>query len=211
MSSDLNAAIAALERSLSETERKANALRSAINTLCEEAGKPPKYPDIGETGEHLSVSTQIQSDTFYGKKQSTAIRMYLEIRKSQGVGPATPREVFEALRTGGYQFETKNEITALIGLRALLRKNTVTFHKLPNGTYGLATWYPDAKAGRPSDDDDENEEAAPTRRSGAASELRKARVPGKRGRPRKTPERKEVPDAANRPDVRSPVKDTEAA
>ena len=125
--SDFNSAIAALERSLSEIERKANALRSAINTLCEEAGKPPKYPERGETGEHTSVSTQIQSDTFYGKKQSTAIRMYLDIRKSQGVGPATPREIFEALRAGGYQFETKNETTALIGLRALLRKNTVTF------------------------------------------------------------------------------------
>ena len=71
--------------------------------------------------------------------------MYLEMRKAQGLGPATPREIFESLKDGGYQFETKDETNAMIGLRALLRKNTVTFHKLPSGTYGMASWYPDAK------------------------------------------------------------------
>jgi len=208
MAGDFNAAIAALERSLGEIERKANALRSAINTLCEEAGQPAKYPNIGESGEHVSVSTQIQPDTFYGKKQSTAIRMYLDIRKSQGVGPATPREVFEALKTGGYQFETKSEITALIGLRALLRKNTVTFHRLPNGSYGLASWYPDA---RTRSADSEDEEAAPAKRHGAASDLRKSRGPRKRGRPPKHPKGKDEPHVDHEPDLRGPVKATNTA
>jgi hypothetical protein len=88
---------------------------------------------------------QIGPDTFYGKKQSTAVRQYLEMRKAGGKGPATPREIFDALKKGGLQFETKNDEVALVGLRALLRKNTVTFHKLPNGSYGLLSWYPDAK------------------------------------------------------------------
>jgi hypothetical protein len=216
MSNDLGTAIAALERSLAEVERKANTLRSAINTLCEEAGIPPKYPNVGQSAEHAAVNTQIQPDTFYGKKQSTAIRMYLEMRKAQGLGPATPRDIFEALKTGGYQFETRNEINALVGMRALLRKNTVTFHKLPNGSYGLLTWYPDAKAGRPSDDDDEeeaapNKEATTNRKSAAASELRKAREPGKRGRPPKAPERKEKPDVDHRPDLTGPVTGTKVA
>jgi hypothetical protein len=207
MPNDLGTAIAALERSLADTERKANALRSAINTLCEEAGLPPKYPNVGRSAEQAAVNTQIQPDTFYGKKQSTSIRMYLEIRKAQGLGPATPREIFEALKTGGYQFETRNETNALVGMRALLRKNNVTFHRLPNGTYGLLSWYPDARAGKPSDDDDDdatsNKEA--TTKSAAASELRKTRQPGKRGRPPKTPERKEKPDVDHRPDVTGPV------
>jgi hypothetical protein len=210
MSQDLGTAFAVLERSLAETERKANALRSAINTLCEEAGIPLKYPNVGRSAEHDAVNTQIQPDTFYGKKQSTAIRMFLEMRKAQGLGPATPREIFEALRAGGYQFETKNEINALVGLRALLRKNNVTFHRLPNGAYGLLSWYPDAKAGKPSDDDDDdattpNKEATTSRKPVAASELRKAREPGKRGRPPKTPERKDKPDVDHRPDVTGPV------
>lgn len=211
MSNDYATAIAALERSLKQVERKANDIRSAINTLCEEAGLEPKYPNLGRSAEQDAVDTKIQPDTFYGKKQSTAMRMYLDMRRAQGIGPATPREIFEALKTGGYQFETKNETTALIGMRALLRKNTTTFHKLPNGSYGLLTWYPDAKAGKSDDSDDEDYEAAATNKPTAASELRKARGPGKRGRPRKTPERKQVPDVANWPDLRGSVKDPEAA
>ncbi len=156
MAEELAPAIAALERLLAASEKKSVSLRAAINTLCEEAGQPPRYPDAAASGDATAGFSQIQSDTFYGKRQSTAIRVYLEMRKAQGQGPATPREIFEALKAGGYQFETKDETVALIGLRALLRKNSVTFHKLPNGSYGLLTWYPDAKAGKA----DEKEEKA---------------------------------------------------
>jgi len=75
----------------------------------------------------------------------TAVREYLDMRKLQNLGPTTPREIYTAITSGGFQFETKDEHTALVGLRALLRKRTAFFHKLPNGTYGLTSWYPDAK------------------------------------------------------------------
>jgi hypothetical protein len=207
MSNDLGTAISALERSLAEVERKANGLRSAINTLCEEAGIAPKYPDAGRSAEQAAVATQIKPDTFYGKKQSTAMRMYLDMRKAQSLGPATPREIFEALKAGGYQFETRNETTALIGMRALLRKNTVTFHKLPNGSYGLLSWYPDAKASKSPDGDDDGDdgESASERQTAAgkkpaAAELRKTRGPSQRGTYQKSPERKESPDVVHQPD-----------
>jgi hypothetical protein len=148
MSDELQPAIAALERKLAALEQQANGIRSAINVLCETGGMPPRYPDGGGGGGRPSVDgalAQIGPDTFYGKKQSTAIRQYLEMRKAAGKGPATPREIFDALKKGGMQFETKSDDVALVGLRALLRKNTVTFHKLPNGSYGLLSWYPDAK------------------------------------------------------------------
>ena len=71
----------------------------------------------------------------------------------QGNGPATPQEIIEALKAGGYKFEAKSDEIALIGLRALLRKATSVFHKLP-GTraYGLMAWYPGAKPGNDSDE-----------------------------------------------------------
>jgi hypothetical protein len=41
-----------------------------------------------------------------------------------------------------------------VGLRAVLRKATTVFHKLPGtGMYGLTSWYPDARAARATDDD----------------------------------------------------------
>ena len=45
MANELGPAIAALEKRLDETNRKANSLRQAINALYEEAGMSPKYAD----------------------------------------------------------------------------------------------------------------------------------------------------------------------
>ena len=152
MASELLPAIEALEKKLSALEMQANGIRSAINVLCETGGLTERYPNVGapsHQAREVSLS-RIGSDTFYGKKQSTAIRQYLELRKAAGGhGPATPREIFDALKAGGMQFEAKSDEVALVGLRALLRKNTATFHKLPNGTYGLLSWYPDARRPRP--------------------------------------------------------------
>ena len=41
---------------------------------------------------------------------------------------------------------------ALVGLRAMLRKRSNVFHKLPNGTWGLREWYPNAKASKGAPD-----------------------------------------------------------
>jgi hypothetical protein len=145
------AAIAKLEHSIEEYEHKIRALRAAINTMCEDAGESPRYADAlsmsgsGGTTTSTAKISKIQDDTFYGKKQTPAMREYLEMRKALGMGPATPREIYEAIKSGGYQFETKDETVALVGLRALLRTQPNVFHKLPQGTYGLTSWYPDAK------------------------------------------------------------------
>jgi hypothetical protein len=146
------AAIAKLERSIEEYEQKIRALRAAINTMCEDAGESPRYADAMMIGNGATAGAakinKIQDDTFYGKKQTPAMREYLEMRKAQGMGPATPREIYEAIKVGGYQFETKDDTIALVGIRALLRTQPNVFHKLPQGTYGLTIWYPDAKRQR---------------------------------------------------------------
>lgn len=151
---ELMPAITFMERRLGEAERKVNELLGALNILGDEAGLPVRPPGAGvSVDKHAGTTTQILPDTFFGKKQQTAVREYLEMRKSQSGNrnPATPRDIYDALVAGGYQYEAKKPETALVGLRALLRKRTNVFIKVGNtGTYGLRSWYPDAK--KPKED-----------------------------------------------------------
>jgi hypothetical protein len=160
MSDDFAPAIAVFEKIIAEAERKAAEARRSINALYQARGLQPPYADdaAGQRASATSpspVPMQVRRDTFYGKKQMTAIRELLEMRRAQGEeGPATPREVVNGLKAGGYRFETKSDDIALIGVRALMRKATNVFHKLPGtNAYGLVTWYPNAKtapAAKPS-------------------------------------------------------------
>lgn len=162
-----SAALEILEPKLEELERKANALLAIINDLRAEDNLPPRHPSGGGSGSSSSSAAaggtiaSIRPDTFYGKKLQTAMREYLEMRARQNLGPAKPREIFDAITAGGYQFETRDENVALVGMRAMLRKRSAFFHKLPNGAYGLTAWYPDARKPKASataavdtDDDD---------------------------------------------------------
>lgn len=146
-------AIAALEEDLAKHERKAREIKSAINTLCEHAGLPVRHK-IDDGSDAVNTLAAIQADTFYGKTISTASREYLEMRRSSGQGPATPREIYEGLVEGGFLFETKNTETALVSLRNAIRKNSKTFHRLPNNKYGLLAWYPNVRGPRTTDDDE---------------------------------------------------------
>jgi hypothetical protein len=159
MREEFRPAIEALQKDLGDLERKANEIKATINRLCESGGDPPLYADIGGSSS-ASTITSIKGDTFYGKVLTTAAREYLEMRKVQGLGPATPRDVYEALKKGGFAFETKNENNAITGVRATLRKNSGIFHRLPGdgGEYGLLAWYPNAK--KPKETTEAEEEAS---------------------------------------------------
>jgi hypothetical protein len=143
---ELMPAINMLQKKLDDAERHAAGIRDALNLLRKVAGLQPV--ESGVSGAPSGGITQIKSDTFYGKRQQTAVREYLEMRKLQDLGPAKPREIFEALKAGGVQYEAQDDSVAMVGLRALLRKRTNIFHKMPNGSYGLASWYPHAKANK---------------------------------------------------------------
>lgn len=171
MNGSLEAVIATLTRRLRDKERRANEfigaaneLRETINLLCVQAGLPPRFPTGGggeddaagigaeASGEPLPASsraTRITADSFFGKRQATAIRDFLEMRRAAGEGPARPREIYDALRSGGYAFKAQDDETALVSLRSLLRKNQV-FMKVPgtSGAYGLRVWYPHVKAAK---------------------------------------------------------------
>ncbi len=165
---ELMPAITLMERKVDEAEQKVNQLLGALNVLRSEAGLPPRAGGGGGSGGGGSpdqVQTQIKPDTFFGKKQQSAIRQYLEMRRAQGLGPAKPREIYDALLAGGFEYEAKTADIALVGMRALLRKRTETFVSLQNGSYGLTAWYPDMKkrkaAASEEDDDAEDEAESP--------------------------------------------------
>lgn len=168
---ELMPAITLMERKVDEAERKVTELLGALNVLRAEAGMPPRSGGGGggQSGSVDQIQTQIKADTFFGKKQQTAIRQYLEMRRAQGLGPAKPREIYDALAAGGYEFEAKSADIALVGIRALLRKRSETFVQLQNGTYGLDSWYEERKRKRASvtsgdlaeeDGDTDSDEAA---------------------------------------------------
>jgi hypothetical protein len=138
-------AIAALQADLADLDARAREIKVAINVLCKHAGADELYPNLADANGNRSVAS-IKADTFYGKPMGTAAREYLEMRKSTGSGPAQSRDIYDALVLGGFQFDTANPTNAQISLGNMLRKNTKMFHRLPNGQYGLLSWYPTAKA-----------------------------------------------------------------
>jgi hypothetical protein len=171
MREELRPAIAALQSDLQDIEKKAAETKRAINRLCELAGAPPMYA-LTDTDSSRPNVTTLRNDQFYGKVMNTAAREYLEMRKGANLGPATPREIYEALVTGGFKFDTKIESNAITGLRQILRKNSSIFHRLPHGAYGLLSWYPNAKAVKADDDED-----ADTAEASARSPKAKAAKP----------------------------------
>ena len=149
---NLEATIQGLVDMINQDEEQLVANKRTVNRLCLRAGRPAMYPDADlTTGVQLG---NIRSDQYYGQPLATAIRSILESRRASNLGAATVREIYDTLIKGGFKFDAKDE-NAIRGLRQSLTKNSGTFHKLPNGGYGLLEWYPGAKPARPSDGDDD--------------------------------------------------------
>lgn len=121
--------------------------KTTVNALCPIAGIDPVYGLEAVTASH---SAALNGDEYYAKKASTAIRLVLESRKAQGVGPATLNEIYDGLLAGGYKFDAKNESNSKNSLRVTLSKNSSMFHKLPNKKFGLTKWY-NVKPGKKDD------------------------------------------------------------
>lgn len=178
MREELKPAIEALQGDLADLERQVAETKQVINRLCVRAGLDPLYPDAIPAAS-ASVGA-LRPDSFYGKSVTTAAREYLEMRRAAGLGPATPREIYEALEKGGYTFEAKDATNAIISVRATVRKSSSIFHRLPNGTYGLLTWYPNARAARP----DEVVETRSRSKSGKTKKASTRKPKGKAAPPR---------------------------
>ena len=154
MREEFKPAIEALQKDLVELERKVIETKTTINKLCSVADAPPMYPDVGSPSQPTVGS--IRADTFYGKSVQTAAREYLEMRRGANLGPCTTREIYDALVQGGFHFETSDPNNAMTGIRAVMRKNSATFHRLPNNSWGLTSWYERIKKAKAAKDDAED-------------------------------------------------------
>lgn len=58
----------------------------------------------------------------------------------------TAAEILETLERGGYDFSVHEwkDKDRLRVFALTLAKNNAAFHRLPNGTFGLPKWYPEA-------------------------------------------------------------------
>ncbi len=131
-----------LKAKVVEKEKELNEAKKMANNLCQMFGKPPLY-EINDEPASVFVG-QLNGDEYYGRPLATVVTNILETRKIRGVGPATIRDVYDQMKLGGYQFETKDDDNAMRGMRITMAKNP-KFHKLPSGKWGLKEWYPNIK------------------------------------------------------------------
>jgi hypothetical protein len=128
-----------LERDLLDTKR-------TVNMLLKQLGDPPRYNLETKSDETAAVHGSWRTDEFYGQPLASVVKRILLARKAAGLGAASINDIFEAMKAGGFQFGSQDDVNAKTVLRQSLRKNTAVFHRLPsNGNYGLKEWYPNVK------------------------------------------------------------------
>jgi hypothetical protein len=135
-----NDAIDTLLGELDEQQKGVVDTKKTINALRRRNGEPPLFSEA-ELGETQTINPS-RPDLYYGKPLATACREYLELRRQA----CKAEDVLDALEKGGFDFDAlgykKND--RLRSLSISMAKNTAIFHRLPNGTFGLLAWYPEA-------------------------------------------------------------------
>lgn len=134
MSDRLSGAVEELEIQLQEQLQEVSNTKKLINSLLKRTGQPPRYPDTS-----VETAGPIRKDVYYGKPLATAVQMVLE----RMGGAATAADILKALEEGAFDFRPLKWTDAmrLRNLAISMAKNTKAFHKLPNGTFGLISWY----------------------------------------------------------------------
>jgi hypothetical protein len=126
-----------LQTQIADLDRQSADRKRMVNQLCEMSGREPLYPDAIIS----NTSVSVRPDEYYGMRLASAVKMVLARRKGIGLGASNVNDIYDELVRGGFAFEAKNDSYAKRGLYQALSKNTTTFHRLPNGTYGLPEWY----------------------------------------------------------------------
>ncbi|HEX8071768.1 MAG TPA: hypothetical protein VF546_17590 [Pyrinomonadaceae bacterium] len=142
MSSELQGAIAVLVKRIEQKTQEIAESKRIVNSLCREVGQEPIYPDTDLTVGGFGGLLSVRPSQFYGKAPTVAAREYLELR---GEAVALD-EILEAFQRGGFDFDAMGwpEGARLRNLGVSLGKNSAMFHRLPNNTWGLTKWYPNA-------------------------------------------------------------------
>lgn len=155
MSEALSAAIEELTSLLEQQQQEVAETKRTINALRRRMKLEPLYEDVSPE----SVGGPIRPDLYYGIPLSTAAQRFLESRKRA----CSAEDILAGLKQGGFNFKTLGwkEGDELRSFSISLSKNSKSFHRLPNGTFGLISWYDEAllknreKAaiGKPAPDD----------------------------------------------------------
>lgn len=143
MKAELSPAVDALRDQLREQLAEVAETKKMINSLLKRMGEEPEFTDV-ESGQ-LILRGALRPDQYYGKPFATAAQEYLERRKQA----CSSEEIMKGLEQGGFDFKAAgwkdNEFWAR-NVAISLAKNNQKFHKLPNGTFGMLSWYPGVAA-----------------------------------------------------------------
>lgn len=145
--SKLEGAIEALLEELQTQMNQVADTKKTINTLLRRIGKEPQFPDV-DAEQAGAATLRIRPDQYYGRALATSVEEFLENRKkTTGDQAIAPNEILVALEAGGFDFKAQGwkDDDRLRSLSITLGKNP-KFHRLPNGTYGLISWYPSVAA-----------------------------------------------------------------
>lgn len=154
-----DSAIDALLEALREQEKQVVSTKTTINNLRRMSGDEPLFADIEQAGDYA-----IRPDLFYGKGPVTAAREFLESRNRIA---CSQEDILAALEKGGFDFAAQgwSDAGRLRNLAISLSKNSAVFHKLPNGSWGLVTWYdhlPNRRGAAKSEPKDAGDATPPT-------------------------------------------------
>ncbi len=134
----INAMQEVIDKLLAEVGEK----KKLANALARTAGLEPVYNEIEEVAS--GSSRIVRADQFANyTAPSPAVRKFLELRGEQ-LGATTVEVIYEALKAGGYNFEHAPPSEAKNNLKVSLGKDSEVL-RLPNGCYGLLSWYPAQK------------------------------------------------------------------
>ncbi len=164
----LTGALEVLLEQLNSQIREVSETKRTINGLLRRMGEAPRFPEENDAADNGILP--LRSDQFYGKPLATAVQMYLERRK-QACGVD---EILKALEQGGFDFRSlswgENERLRILAIS--LAKNNAVFHKLPNGTIGLRSWYDETILKR-----SEKSVSATAKRKGSRGKANKRKAP----------------------------------
>jgi hypothetical protein len=147
VANNIEAAIGDLTAKLQQQMNDVSETKKAINVLTKMVGKEPMFPD--EAAEQVGASFNIEPDQYYGRPLATCVQEYLEARKkATGKKAIQVEDILAALEQGGFDFKAAGwrDSDRLRPLSISLAKNNKVFHRLPNGWFGLLSWYPDVVA-----------------------------------------------------------------
>lgn len=149
MKEAIKPALELLQGQMKPLEEQLALKKKLINALLESVNEPPMYADVSSSSS--AATSSIRGDQYFGRPMATVVREILERRKALGMGAMPLHDLYDMMKTGGFEFSTKDEANAKTAVATTLGKN-VAFIKVPNtGHWGLAEWYPGAKRNKTDD------------------------------------------------------------